>query len=382
MTAEGYYDLTCGKFDGFLLPRKANLAKALARVGNRDFNSAMNYCEPYGASDLREVLAANILPERGIERPKETVIITNGALHAISLLAIMLTHRYENPTVAVEIPGYAGFRKTLRMFGVRVLPLQVDQEGARPEPEILSQCNAVILTPGHHFPTNVTMSAARRADFCLLAEEEGFFLVEDDYSRGFTFWGEEHSPLTANSIHGNGLYIGSFSKNLAPGLRQGFIVAGPQVIEELSTIRWRIDRHSPELLQLVLAQLIRSGEYTVLERRTRESYRRRWLTMKTLLEKHFDLKSKCTGGMSFWLPTSISWQSLKVIGAHLSSQGVWFTSGYDCFDKEPEYGVMRLGYTCANTNQIRVAIGLLAQSFREITGLSPRAMSERSPNEP
>ena len=357
---------TCGDFDDDLLPERQALLNCLDRIGQRQWRSALGYCGSKGSDELRDTLADTLLAERGIECTRENIILTNGALHAVSILGLMLVQQYSGATVAVEMPGYFGFRKTLRMLGLRVLPLPVDDEGARPDTEILSQSHAALLTPRHQFPTNVTMSLARRAAFRELAEQGKCLLVEDDYSSNFDFQGVKKQPLSAGRQRRGLIYVGSFSKNLSPGLRQGYMVAEPEVVECLSVVRWRMDRHSPELLQLMLAQLIRSGEYQAAVERTVESYRCKWLAMRAALEEHLGFFPQSTGGLSFWLPVQTTWESLQAIASHSERLGVRLTTGLECFDHPPRFGSLRLGYTCADVDLIDIGVQRLAQSLLHI----------------
>lgn len=368
-------DLTCGRFDQSLLPKPDCFLRAFSQIDAGSWKHALNYCEEKGAASFRNAVATHVLRARDIVCSEENVLATNGALHAISLLGVMLAQNRGKPTVGVEMPGYWAFRKTLRMLGVDVLPLPVDHEGASADPDILSKCDAVILTPRHHFPTNITMSDARRAAFREFAEEERVLLVEDDYSWGFDFVGDAGPVGFATESLQNTLYIGSLSKNLAPGLRLGFAVGAPNVIEQLGEVRRRIDRHSPEVLQLFLVELILSGEYTAIEQKTRESYRDRWLVMRDLLELRFRVFSRATGGLSFWVPLAVSWDSLRRIFNRAESRGVCFTSGLACFDEAPEYGVMRLGYTSVSKDQLNGALDTLWCACREVTGSPPQALS-------
>jgi len=374
------YNLTCGGFDRSLLPKRNSIRKAFKQIGTEAYESTMKYSNPLGAYDFRKAVAENILPERGIECSKDNILATNGSLHAIFLFGLMLAQHHKKPVVAVEMPGYSGFRKTLYTLGISTLPLPIDREGAYPDENILSQCNAVILTPRHHFPTNITMSSSRRNDFYFLAKNKGILLIEDDYSRDFTFLGRNGLPLLSGKLRDDTMYIGSFSKNFAPGLRIGFVVAETEIINKLSKLRWRIDRHSPELVQVLLAELIFSGEYGRFVRQTRESYYQRWFTMKTLLQKYFGVRTERTGGLSFWLPMPVSWQTLEKIIICAESHGVCLTSGYDCFDNAPPNGVLRLGYASIENSQLSEAIELLGRSFSEVTGNSPHMIGKKDDN--
>jgi GntR family transcriptional regulator/MocR family aminotransferase len=333
--------------------------------------SSLDYCGPQGSHTLRCVLANDLLRKRGIDCTASDVVITCGALHAIALLSMVLRQRAQRPTVGVEMPGYWGFRKTLRMLGIQVLSLPVDSRGARPDPSIVAQCDAIILTPRHQFPTNVTLSLQRRSEFLALADCGRCLVVEDDYSCGFDYLGEPPQPLLGGGLRRNGVYIGSFSKVFAPGLRMGCLVGSPDVVEAVTDARWRIDRHSPEILQLLLATMIRSGVYDAALSRTVRFCQKRWQAMNVALASCFGLRPRSAGGLSIWLSTGASWRDLRAVVRHADLLGVKVDTGAECYDAMPRHGALRIGYTCAGPNEIAVGVSRLAGSFRHVTGRMP-----------
>ena len=155
----------------------------------------------------------------------------------------------------------------VRHFGGRIIRVPVDEHGMDVH-RIGSICRnqkirAIYLTPHHHYPTTVTMSAERRMELLRIAEQHDIVLVEDDYDYDYHYEGAPILPLASMS-RGNVIYVGSFSKQLAPSVRVGYLTGNPVFIEQVSRIRRIIDRQGDPLLEFALAEMIREGRFSVI----------------------------------------------------------------------------------------------------------------------
>ena len=115
------------------------------------------------------------------------------------------------------------------------------------------------LTPHRQFPTTVTLAAPRRLALLQLAANERFAIVEDDYDHEFHYTGRPVLPLASVDAAGLVIYIGTWSKVLAPALRLGFIVAPPDLVERLVAYRSFLDLQGDPVLECALAELLDDG---------------------------------------------------------------------------------------------------------------------------
>src|SRR4029450_12874138 len=144
---------------------------------------------------------------------------------------------------------------------------------------------AVYVTPHHQFPTTVTLSAARRAALLELARVRRFMIIEDDYDDVFNYEARPVMPLASLDRAGVVVYIGTFSKIVAPGLRIGYVAAPRSVVQRLTAVREFTDVQGDLTLEAALAELIEDGEIQRHVRRVRQTYRaRRDLFVKLLRE--------------------------------------------------------------------------------------------------
>lgn len=361
------YSFKCGEPDlKYLQPKRilseiANMAESMTR------KRMFGYSSPNGSLDLRSAIANVIAPLRGIRCSPEQVMITGGAQNAFALLVEYQCHRATKPNVVLENPGYSSLRKLCSYKKIPIFYLPVDAEGAKPIESKVPFYALVFLTTNHQFPTGAELSDERRKVFLSLAEEKNAIIVEDDYQAPFTFAGMPAMPMHCLSKSVNTLYIASFSKSLAPGLRLGFIIGKESIIAELSKIRWKYDRHSSPLLEIAMARYIQSGEYERHEVRMRKIYARRWKAMCSAISSHFHYFPESRGGLSIWIPLKISWKLINLALRKASQAGILVESSIKWYSKIPKTGAIRLGITQIGSNKIRNGVAALANCFSKIS---------------
>jgi GntR family transcriptional regulator / MocR family aminotransferase len=160
--------------------------------------------------------------------------------------------------------------------GARLLPIPVDREGLDVE-ALASQStglplSAVYVTPHHQYPTTVMLSARRRLALLALARERRFAIIEDDYDHEFHYDGRPVLPMASGDRAGVVVYLGTLAKILAPGLRVGFVVGAPALLERLARERLFIDRQGVTLVEAAVADLLEDGEVARHVRRVRREY--------------------------------------------------------------------------------------------------------------
>jgi GntR family transcriptional regulator/MocR family aminotransferase len=233
------------------------------------------YHDPAGHPPLRAAIAQWLLVSRGIRCDAAQVVITAGSQQALDLIARLLLDPGDD--VLVEDPGYPGIRANLIANGAQARPVPVDDEGlciahgaAR-----WPQARLAVVTPTHQFPLGVRMSLARRGALLDWARANRAWIVEDDYDGEFQY-GTQRIPALCSMAHdARVLYVGTFSKSLGAGLRQGFVVLPDALVDAFARARALSDRHSPGAMQDVLARFIVDGHLLRHLRRMRELYRAR-----------------------------------------------------------------------------------------------------------
>ena len=199
--------------------------------------SLMTYRQSFlGDLDLRRALMDYLAETRGLRVTPAHILLTRGSLMAFYLLFRTLLRPGE--AVLVGTPGFAEGHRTIHLAGGELVYVPVDADGLQTD-AVEAVCakrsiRAVYIIPHHHYPTTVSLSAARRMHLLDLAERYGFAIVEDDYDYDFHYASSPLLPIASSDPHGAVAYVGSFSKTLAPSLRLGFIVAPEALIERVA----------------------------------------------------------------------------------------------------------------------------------------------------
>ena len=263
-------------------PRAAWL-RAERGVLGRATGADLGYGDPRGTPRLREQLARWLARTRGVRADPEEILVVAGVAQSLALLAQVLRAR-GGTEIGVEDPGSRGARDDLAHWGLAPVAVPVDGEGLVVRALAASGVGAAVVTPAHQFPTGVVLSPGRRRELVEWAAGGGL-VIEDDYDAEHRY---DRPPVPA--VHaaapGNVAYTGSTSKTLAPGMRLGWLIPPPGLYADLVAGKHASDLGCPALPQLVLADLLASGEYDRHLRRVRTRQRQRRDALLAALAEH------------------------------------------------------------------------------------------------
>ena len=244
------------------------------RQGLRGVSAAtLGYGDPRGRRELREQLASYLARARGMRADPELLVVCSGFRHGLSLIARALRAGGAD-TLAMEDPCVPQHRAVAQAAGLEPAPLAVDARGARTDLLAEGAASVAVLSPAHQFPTGVVLHPDRRAAAIAWATASGGVIVEDDYDGELRYDRQPVGALQALAP-GHVVYGGTASKTLAPGLRLGWLVVPPQLVDSIVDLRAAEDVHAPAPDQIALCQLLSSGVYERHVRRMRARYRGR-----------------------------------------------------------------------------------------------------------
>jgi GntR family transcriptional regulator/MocR family aminotransferase len=203
------------------------------------------------------------------------VLVVAGTGQALDLAARLLLD--PGDALWLEEPSYLGARSVLTAAGARVVPVPVDDEGMSVESGVARcpEARMVYVSPSHQYPLGVSMSLARRLALLRWAEQSSAWIVEDDYDSEYRYSGRPISALQGLDTAGRVIYVGTFSKTLAPALRLGFLVLPEALVEPFVTARGAAELYPPSLEQAVLADFLAEGHFARHVRRMRGVYQER-----------------------------------------------------------------------------------------------------------
>jgi GntR family transcriptional regulator/MocR family aminotransferase len=232
---------------------------------------------------LRRAIAEYLRVSRSVKVSIDQVMITAGTQQSLDLCAQLLAD--VGDTAWVENPCYWGTKKVFESCDLHLHPVAIDAEGIAPtDSDLASKPRLIYVTPSHQYPTGVVMSLARRRMLLELAKNEGAWILEDDYDSEFRYTGRPLAALQGLDTHGRVVYMGTFSKVLYPGIKVGYLVVPPALIEPFKSALYDLHRPGQLMIQAALADFIALGHFTTHIRKIRHAYgAKRELLRKTLV---------------------------------------------------------------------------------------------------
>ena len=317
------------------------------------------------SNQLVEQLQKKLFNYRGLRASRNEILITAGAQNGLFILGLLFAE--DSGSVAMENPGYPEARNAFLLSGNRITGIEVDDQGLNVN-LIPKTCGMVYTTPSHQFPTTATMPMERRKRLLELATERKMIIIEDDYEAEMNYRQDSLPPIRTLDKNGTVVYVGSLSKTLSPGLRLGFMVAHPTIIEEAKAIRRSILRHPPTLMQNAMANFMALGHHDAHQRRLHHRYKKQWEVMKDAISKHLPNFSlgKSTGGTCFWLdgPSDLNIDALE---GNLRERGVLFDNG-SIFYIDPAHGrgKFRLGFASMPHKLIEPGLRIVGEEIDKL----------------
>jgi GntR family transcriptional regulator/MocR family aminotransferase len=360
------FDFRGGQVAADALPT-ADVRRAFTQALGAELEDIAGMQGPYGLTSLRREVS-RYLVARGIGCDPASVAIVNGAQQAIDLVTRVLVD--PGDSVVIEQPGYFGARVAFTACQANVIGVDVDDEGLVTDDlaRVLRarRVKLVYTTPASQSPTGAVMSDARRRALLALADEHQVPVLEDDYDSELRYEGPPVAALKTLDRAGQVIYVGTFSKVLFPGLRVGYVVAAPPLLEKMMLARWNADVTTNVVAQAALAHLLATGGLTRHLKRIRAVYAARLAAMLETLAATMPEGTEWTrprGGHSVWLTPPPATDTAALLHSALDA-GLHYTPG-DVFCGDGR-GARHLALSFANHTpaEIKAGIKLLGELLR------------------
>ena len=343
-----------------------DFARAAATVLAQDGPAALQYAASEGFPALREAVA-QWLPW---DVDPAQVLITTGSQQGLDLVAKVLVD--EGSRVLVETPTYLGALQAFTPMEPTIVSVASDGEGPLVDDFALAaghdsgRARFMYLLPNFQNPTGRTMSEARRAALVAKAAELGVPLVEDNPYGDLWFDQPPPAPLTARNPEGC-IYLGSFSKVLAPGLRLGYVVAPQAIYPKLLQAKQAADLHSPSFNQRMVAEVLKDGFLDRHVPTIRALYKRQRDAMHAALERELASLgvtwSRPDGGMFLWARLPEGMNAIDLLPEAVE-RNVAFVPGAAFYAEAPDTRTLRLSFVTASPAQIDAGVKALADAVR------------------
>jgi GntR family transcriptional regulator / MocR family aminotransferase len=356
-------------------------ARLIGRLWRTRAAEMLGFTDVRGFPPLREAIAQYVMTARGVRCTADQVLVVNGAQHGIDLMARMLLD--PGDTVWVEDPGWRPMRATLRAAGAQLVRVPVDgqgidvHEGERRAPN----ARLALVTPSYQAPLGVALTLERRLALLDWAARADAWVLEDDYNGEYRYDTDPIPAVQALDRAERVIYVGSFSKTVAPGLRVGYLVLPLSLVSVARTTRLASDMHTSVAEQAVLAEFLSGGHFARHIRRTRELYRQR---QSDLLE----LGARLTPGLLEMRAAPAGMRLLALLPLGVDARAVSWAAAERGVQVTPlsrsapksitngREGLL-LGYAAYDRAAMESALRVLAQVVREQMA-QPKMRSERA----
>jgi 2-aminoadipate transaminase len=356
---------------------------ATNRVLQNQGQEALQYSATEGYMPLRQWIV-DYMAGYGIEAKVENVRITSGSQQALDLIGKVMIN--PGDLILTELPTYLGALQAWRAYQAEFTSIPVDDDGLRTdllEEALCSGPKFMYILPNFQNPAGVTMSLERRKFLIDIADVYGIPIIEDDPYGELRYEGDHVTPLVVldaqkqaqrsnysnghGFMQGNVIYVSTFSKTLAPGLRLAWIVAPTDVIGHCVKAKQGMDLHTSTLVQMTAYELVKDGFLRDHVRHIREVYGHRRNVMLEALERYFPEGARWTepkGGLFLWvtLPEEVDTLELmpKAIAKHVA-----YVPGSAFYASNGLPNTFRLNFSNAQPEQIEIGIRRLGEVIAE-----------------
>jgi 2-aminoadipate transaminase len=353
---------------------KEDLARIASRVVEELGDSALQYSPTLGVMPFREAVA-DFVRSKGVKvLSDDRVAVTTGSQEAIYLLAMTLINPKD--AIIVESPTYLAALNVFRYYGAEFVSVPLDENGMKTElledkiKEAKSKglnVKLVYTVATCHNPTGVIMPDDRRKELLEVASKYDLLVIEDDPYSFFVFDEVPFTPLKTLDSEGRVIYLGTFSKILAPGLRLGYIVADRQITRMVELAKQMVDLHSSTLSQYIALYALKEGVVEKTIQKARVVYREKRDIMVESLEKYMPEGShwfKPRGGLFafIYLPDGVDTSDMLPMAIE---RGVAYVPGRSFFSDGSGVNAMRINFSYLPPDKLREGIRLIAETAKD-----------------
>lgn len=327
---------------------------------------ALQYGPTEGYLPLREWIAKRH-SSAGVQVDPARVLVTTGSQQGLDLLAKVLVDA--GSRVLVETPTYLGALQAFSLCEPQFVSVPSDDEGPIPPqmtPALTQGARFMYCLPNFQNPTGRRIPTQRRIELTRVAADAGVLLLEDDPYGALSYEGEELPALFSYNDQGV-VYMGSFSKVLAPGLRVGYLIAPTELHKKLVQAKQAADLHTPSFTQRIVHEVIKDGFLDEHIPHIRELYANQCRAMLTSLQRHFPAEAswnRPAGGMFIWVKLPKHVDSMQLLDKAIAAN-VAFVPGAPFFADEPQANTLRLSFVTVSPEKIEEGVARLGKLVHE-----------------
>lgn len=329
-----------------------------------------SYGDHKGEMRLRSLICKYLRQNRGVQCEPSQIIITSGTQQSVFILSSLLRGDYS--PIGVEAAMHPGIYRIFKQQQLQPVPLALDIDGL--SCEALSGLKAVYVTPSHQFPYGMILPAAKRIKLLQWASRSNGYIIEDDYDSEFLYEGRPLPALQGLDNEGRVVYLGTFSKALAPALRLSYVVLPPALLAQFEREYADYDQTASRLSQKTMELFMEQGHLERHIRRMRKVYKEKRTVLMEAVRDSFGAEASVIGSASgLHIILQLAYcrdaaglaQAARQIGVAISPVSNYEIAGRNAFPfTDPGAAYFVAGYGGLSAKQIRLGIRRLAEARR------------------
>ena len=351
-------------------------ADELSKIAGKILMTSPTVALQYGTTDgypkMKDCAIARA-KEAGAYNEGDGVLIMTGANQGIDLTAKAIINKGDK--IIVESPSFIGSLNAFRTYECELVGVDVEADGmdiSKLEEALKANPDAKLLytIPTFQNPTGTTMSLEKRKKVLELASEYDLLIMEDNPYGDLRFAGEDLPTLKSLDTEGRVVYCGSFSKILSPGMRLGYVIGPPKLLEKVEMLKQVNDVHTPMLTQMMCVQFMKKYDINKYIAKNRKLYKEKCDTMISAMEEYFP-KGKVEwtvpeGGIFLWCTCPTITDVSVVVNKALEKKVAIVPGSNFAIDQSLPSNKFRLNFSSASKSDITEAIKRLGEVLTEI----------------
>ena len=351
-------------------------ADELSKIAGKILMTSPTVALQYGTTDgypkMKDCAIARA-KEAGAYNEGDGVLIMTGANQGIDLTAKAIINKGDK--IIVESPSFIGSLNAFRTYECELVGVDVEADGmdiSKLEEALKANPDAKLLytIPTFQNPTGTTMSLEKRKKVLELASEYDLLIMEDNPYGDLRFRGEDLPTLKSLDTEGRVIYCGSFSKILSPGMRLGYVIGPPKLLEKVEMLKQVNDVHTPMLTQMMCVQFMKKYDINKYIAKNRKLYKEKCDTMISAMEEYFP-KGKVEwtvpeGGIFLWCTCPSITDVSVVVNKALEKKVAIVPGSNFAIDQSLPSNKFRLNFSSASKSDITEAIKRLGEVLTEI----------------
>lgn len=348
------------------------LSKIAGKILMTNPAGALQYGTTDGVPAMKECALSRARKVNAV-KDGDRVLIMTGANQGIDLTAKAILNKGDK--IIVESPSFIGSLNAFRTYEAQLIGVPMDDKGMRIDAleETLKanpDVKMIYTIPTFQNPTGTTMPLERRQRLIELANEYDVIIIEDNPYGDLRFRGEEVPTVKSLDTDGRVIYAGSFSKILSPGMRLGYLIGAPELLEKIEILKQVNDVHTPVLTQMMCAEFMKKYDIDKYIEKNRELYGKKCAVMLDAMEKYFPAgKVKWTvpdGGIFLWCECEGIEDITPVMDKALEKKVAIVPGSNFAIDQSAPSNMFRLNYSSATPEKLEEGIRRLGEALKEV----------------